>query len=80
MEAKPTRPAPQPNPPEHLKNNANAFDDEPAAEPADEAADEAMDEEAPADADADFGAEPGMDDEPPADDASGDDPFNARDS
>jgi hypothetical protein len=80
VEAKPTRPAPQPNPPEHLQNNTNAFDDEPA----EEAADEAMDEEAPADADADadggFGAEPGMDDEPPADDASGDDPFNARDS
>lgn len=80
VEAKPTRPAPQPNPPEHLQNNTNAFDDEPA----EEAADEEMDEEAPADADADadggFGAEPGMDDEPPADDASGDDPFNARDS
>ncbi|MCY3015278.1 MAG: hypothetical protein NT171_11365 [Planctomycetota bacterium] len=70
------------NPPEHLKNNANAFDDEPAADIADEAADEAMDEEAPADADpdGDFGADPGMDDEPPADDASGEDPFNARDS
>ena len=39
-----------------------------------------MDEEAPADADGDFGAEPGMEDEPPADDASGEDPFNARDS
>ena len=79
-ETKPTRPAPQPNPPEHLQPNANAnaFDDEPAAEPADDA--EPMDEEAPANADADFGAEPGMDDEPPADDASGEDPFNARDS
>jgi hypothetical protein len=76
VEAKPARPAPQPNPPEHLQSNA--FDDEPA----ERAADEAMDEEAPADADADggFGADPGMDDEPPADDTSGDDPFNARDS
>jgi len=76
VEAKPARPAPQPNPPEHLQSNA--FDDEPA----DNAAEEAMDEDAPADADADggFGAEPGMDDEPPADDTSGDDPFNARDS
>jgi hypothetical protein len=79
VEAKPTRPAPQPNPPEHLQNKPNAFDDEPAEEPAD---DEPMDEEAPADADADggFDAEPGMDDEPPADDTSGEDPFNARDS
>jgi hypothetical protein len=70
VKAKPTRPAPQPNPPEHLQGNANAFDDEPAAEPAD----------TDTEADGGFGADPGMDDEPPADDASGEDPFNARDS
>ncbi len=76
-EAAPARPAPRPNPPEHLRGNA--FDDEPAEAPADEVDGEPMDD-APTGADFDADADPGMDDEPPADDTSGEDPFNARDS